>query len=189
VTPRLAHPRRGERAFERLYRRRVGDVYRYAVLLLLDPLAAEEVTRTTFLSAHRATDGIKQHESSLQAWLLGLAHAECRRRSPHADLDDDPALQAVPDVSCSNLSAVSRLIDGRLPRLERSVLQFHVRACDDCSAFARSQERQRAAWSALGTLALPTSLGSFFGPGGILASASESGGTVDGATAAPTTPG
>jgi hypothetical protein len=73
--------------------------------------------------------------------------------------------------------------------LERSIVLFHLRACDDCSGFARSRQAQRSACSALETLALPTSLGSFVGPDGGLASASKTGGTVGGGTAAPTTPG
>jgi len=186
MTPRLARARRGERAFERLYRRHVGDVYRYAVLLLGDPLAAEEITQATFLSAYRVREGSRP---SPHAWLLGLAHADCRRRVPDADLDEDAALQAVPDDHCPNLRAVSRLVDDRLARLERSIVLFHLRACEDCSGFARSRQAQRSAWSALETLALPTSLGSFFGPDGVLASASKTGGTVGGGTAAPTTPG
>jgi DNA-directed RNA polymerase specialized sigma24 family protein len=54
MTPQLGQLRRGERAFERLYRRHVGDVYRYAFVVLPDPDQAERVTRETFVEAHCA---------------------------------------------------------------------------------------------------------------------------------------
>jgi DNA-directed RNA polymerase specialized sigma24 family protein len=188
MTRRLAHARRGERAFERLYRRHVGDVYRYVLLVLLDPPAAEKIAQATFLSAYRVREGSKEQGSSPHTWLLRLAHADCRRRVRRADLDEDAAPpRASLDSHCPNLRAVSRLVDGRTARSERTALRLHLQACDDCRDFARSHRAQRPAWSALGTLAVPASFGSFFGPGGVLASASESGGTVDAFTAAPTT--
>jgi RNA polymerase sigma-70 factor, ECF subfamily len=75
MTPVLARIWRGERAFERLYRRHVAEVYRYALLMLRDPDDAERITQATFVSAYRALDC--ERPRNQRAWLLGLAHAAC----------------------------------------------------------------------------------------------------------------
>jgi RNA polymerase sigma factor (sigma-70 family) len=102
MTRVLARIRRGERAFERLYRRHVADVYRYALVLLRSPDDAEQVTQATFLSAYRAFDRGERPRNQ-RAWLFGLAHAACRRRARLQDgadeaepdaLDDGPATPA-----------------------------------------------------------------------------------------------
>jgi RNA polymerase sigma factor (sigma-70 family) len=58
--------------------------------------------------------------------------------------------------------AISRRLDGLLSRAERRQLRGHLRACDDCSRFARSQRAQRVALRALAEVPLPESLVSFF---------------------------
>jgi RNA polymerase sigma factor (sigma-70 family) len=95
----LAQARRGDRAFARLYRRNVGDVYRYALVLLRDPEDAEDVTQTTFLNAYRAFCRDKR-PANARAWLLALAHNVCRQRvrAPTVALDEDEAVRAVPDT-------------------------------------------------------------------------------------------
>jgi RNA polymerase sigma factor (sigma-70 family) len=80
MTPLLTHrPKPVDRAFERLYRRHVHDVYRYTVAVMRNEADAEDVTQSTFLSAYRAfTKGerpVKPHN-----WLIKIAHNECRQR-------------------------------------------------------------------------------------------------------------
>src|ERR687888_949763 len=82
MTPLLARrPRAGrsDHAFERLYRRYVKDVYRYALALLHNPADAEDVTQTTFLNAYRAFQRgvrpIKPHN-----WLIKIVHNGARTR-------------------------------------------------------------------------------------------------------------
>ena len=58
--------------------------------------------------------------------------------------------------------AISRRLDGLLSRAERRLLRNHLRACDDCSRYARSQRAQRVALRALADVPLPGSLVSFF---------------------------
>lgn len=72
--------RRQERAFERLYRRHVADVYRYALVVLRDPQDAESITQATFVNAYRAHKRGERPRKPLN-WLMGLAHDTCRRRS------------------------------------------------------------------------------------------------------------
>src|SRR5919202_447891 len=82
------------RAFERLYQRYVGDVYRYALVVLRNPSDAEDATQTTFMNAYRAyQDG--QLPRKPQHWLIKIAHNVCRqrfrqsaRRPQEVELDD-----------------------------------------------------------------------------------------------------
>src|ERR687885_1867202 len=62
--------------------------------------------------------------------------------------------------------AISRQLDGRLPRQDRGALRAHLRECEECARFARSQRAQRGAIKSLAAIPLPTSLGSLFGGGG-----------------------
>src|SRR6266516_1348172 len=79
MTPLLAQRPQVDRGFERLYRRHVADVYRYALGVLRNPADAEDVTQTTFLNALRAYDrGERPH--SPQNWLIAIAHNVCRQR-------------------------------------------------------------------------------------------------------------
>jgi RNA polymerase sigma factor (sigma-70 family) len=119
MTPLLAQMRRGERAFERLYRRHVADVYRYALVLLRDPDDAEGVTQSTFLSAYRAfTRG--ERPRNARAWLLALAHAACRQRArpdDEAEHDEPVAAEAGP----ASPSEIRRAL-AYLPFNERAAL-------------------------------------------------------------------
>lgn len=62
--------------------------------------------------------------------------------------------------------AISRQLDGRLPRSERGGLRAHLRACPQCATFARRQRAQRAALKSLAAVPVPASLTSLFGGGG-----------------------
>jgi RNA polymerase sigma factor (sigma-70 family) len=62
--------------------------------------------------------------------------------------------------------AISLQLDGRLPRKERGALRAHLRECEECAHFARSQRAQRGALKSLGLVPLPQSLASLFGGGG-----------------------
>lgn len=85
MRPQLA--RRRERAYERIYRRHVGDVYRYALAVLSDPMDAEEVTKTTFLNARLGFREGKSTRLQLNA-LLAIAHGVCRIRGSYQELED-----------------------------------------------------------------------------------------------------
>jgi DNA-directed RNA polymerase specialized sigma24 family protein len=176
MTPVLTRIWRGERAFERLYRRHVGDVYRYALVLLCDPNDAEQVTQAAFLSAYLAFDRGERPRNQ-RAWLLGLAHAACRRQARLEDAaeeaeseraEDGPSLPAEPlggALSCHAAErAISREIDGRLERSKRKPLRRHLHECPDCAAFARSQRTRRSAWKVLASVPPPASLRCFMAP-------------------------
>jgi RNA polymerase sigma-70 factor (ECF subfamily) len=80
MTPLLAQRPRSDRAFERLYKRHVGDVYRYALAVMRNPSDAEDVTQTTFLNAYRAYVEKGSRPEKPQNWLIAIAHNVCRQR-------------------------------------------------------------------------------------------------------------
>ena len=67
-----------DRAFERLYRRHVHDVYRYVLAVLRNPADAEDVTQATFLNAFRAFHAATG--PSLLTTGCSRLHNECRQR-------------------------------------------------------------------------------------------------------------
>src|SRR5918992_4719987 len=222
MTPLLAPRQRSDRGFERIYRRHVGDVYRYALAVMRHPADAEDVTQTTFLNAYRAYVEKGSRPEKPQNWLIAIAHNVCRqrfrqsaRRPSEVAFEDDVAdtivdadtpsgedirralghlafnqraalvmrelegrsyaeIAEILDLSVSAVEtllfrarralreqlegsltcgqaefALSRQLDGRLPRSERGPLRAHLRECGDCAHFARSQRAQRAAFKAL----------------------------------------
>src|ERR671933_818291 len=79
MAPLLAQRTRTDRAFERMYQRHVGDVYRYALVVLRNPEDAEDVVQTTFMNAYRAF-ARGERPRTPQNWLITIAHNVCRQR-------------------------------------------------------------------------------------------------------------
>jgi RNA polymerase sigma-70 factor (ECF subfamily) len=111
--------------FDRLYRRHVPAVYRYAFAVLGNSADAEDVTQQTFLNAYRAiTQGTKPRKA--ENWLLRIAHNEVRRhfrangKAVEVELDDRLA-HPVPDGSGPALADVLRALQ-HLPPMQRSAL-------------------------------------------------------------------
>jgi RNA polymerase sigma factor (sigma-70 family) len=82
--------RRGEdRAFELIYARYHGPLYRYCRSLMGSHEDAEESLQTTMMKAYRALR-TAEREVSLKPWLFRIAHNECMRalsgRRRHAEL-------------------------------------------------------------------------------------------------------
>jgi RNA polymerase sigma-70 factor, ECF subfamily len=229
----LAPRQRSDRAFERLYRKHVLDVYRYALALLSSTADAEDVTQVAFRNAY-AAHRRGQRPRRARSWLISIAHRLClqRFRQVAEPLEDEAAEAAVADdqapsgedirralghlafnqraalvmreiegrsyseiarilgitvadaeslvfrarralrerlegsLTCHQAEqAISRQLDHRLRLGERRTLRAHLRECEDCADFARSQRAQRIALRDLGNVPLPSSLASFFGPG------------------------
>jgi RNA polymerase sigma-70 factor, ECF subfamily len=239
MTPLLAQRPRSDRAFERLYKKHVGDVYRYALAVMRNPADAEDVTQTTFLNAYRSYVEKGSRPEKPQNWLIAIAHNVCRqrfrqsaRRPAEVSFEDDIAdtvadddaptgddirralshlafnqraalvmrelegrsygeIAEILEVSTSAVEtlifrarralreqlegsltcgeaefAISRQLDGRLPRGERGQLRAHLRECAECAGFARRQRAQRGALKTLALVPVPGSLMSLFGGGG-----------------------
>ena len=238
MTPLLAQRPRADRAFERIYRRHIGDVYRYALAVMRNEADAEDVAQTTFMNAYRAFQRGERPDKP-KNWLIAIAHNVCRqrfrhaaRRPPEVAFDDDVGNAPVePDetpsaddirralghlafnqraalvmrelegrsyaeigeilelspsavetlifrarrslreqlessLTCGEAElAISRQLDGRLGRAEKSTLRAHLRECKACATFARSQRAQRSAIRSLAAIPVPASLTSLFGGG------------------------
>ena len=110
MTPVLAQRLRADRSFERMYKRHVGDVYRYALAVLRQPADAEDVTQTTFLNAYRAFERGERPRNA-QNWLIAIAHNVCRQRfrqaqrRPEEVAFDDRVGDVVPDDESAGPSA------------------------------------------------------------------------------------
>jgi RNA polymerase sigma-70 factor (ECF subfamily) len=89
--------------FEVLYRSSRDDVYAYALTLLRDRAAAEDVTAVAFERAYRRRRTFDRHRGDERGWLFGIARNaaldELRRRRRTATLVVDPE-----DVSPDDLS-------------------------------------------------------------------------------------
>jgi RNA polymerase sigma factor (sigma-70 family) len=127
MTPVLAQGLRADRSFERMYRRHVGDVYRYALAVLRNPADAEDVTQTTFLNAYRA---FRQGERPRhpQNWLIAIAHNVCRqrfrqaaRRVQEVELDENAAEWLEDDDSGPTADDLRRAL-GHLAFKQRAAL-------------------------------------------------------------------
>ena len=101
MTPLRAQQPRLDRAFERLYRQNVREVYRYALVVLRSPEDAEDVAQTTFLNAYRVFLQGERFDSP-RTRLIGIAHELCQQRArQEARLDEldleEQVAEAVPD--------------------------------------------------------------------------------------------
>jgi RNA polymerase sigma factor (sigma-70 family) len=127
MAPALAQRPRTDRAFERLYRRHVADVYRYSLAVLRNPADAEDVTQTTFLNAYRAfTRG--ERPDAAHNWLIKIAHNVCRQRfrtsarRPHeVAFDEDVAATIVEEQEGPTAQDIRRGL-GQLAFNQRAAL-------------------------------------------------------------------
>jgi RNA polymerase sigma-70 factor, ECF subfamily len=127
MTPLLAQRPRTDRAFERLYRKHVGDVYRYALAVMRNPADAEDVTQTTFMNAYRAYSEKGNRPEKPQNWLIAIAHNVCRqrfrqtaRRPAEVSFEDDIA-DSIPDEDAPTGDDIRRAL-GHLAFNQRAAL-------------------------------------------------------------------
>ena len=116
---------RASAALDDLYRRHVGDVYRYTYAVLGNHADAEDVTQTTFVNALRALERGEQPENPSN-WLLVIAHNIVRQRwrqaaarPPEVELVHD-----VPDVEPDDQIELEGLVRAlqRIPPTQREAL-------------------------------------------------------------------
>ncbi len=62
--------------------------------------------------------------------------------------------------------AISKQLDEKLARSERSQLRAHLRECPECAILARRQRAQRTVLRTLGSIPLPPALAGLFSGGG-----------------------
>src|SRR5262245_11921144 len=83
-------------AFATLFRRRQGEVYRFALHMTASPAAADDVTQETFLAVMRDAARYEPQRASVAAWLCGIARNQVRRR-----LERDRLLEPLDDEDSS----------------------------------------------------------------------------------------
>ena len=72
---------RGDQAaFAALFRRRRGDVYRFALHMTGSTAAADDVTQEVFLALMRDPSRYERGRATVSAWLCGIARNHARRR-------------------------------------------------------------------------------------------------------------
>ena len=122
--------------FDALYRSTASDVFAYALTLLRDRAAAEDVTAAAFERAYRRQATFDPARGSQRAWLFGIARNlaldELRRRRRHAALIADPEDASEPPAHDDDEAAVRRAAVraalASLPGRERELiaLKFHA---------------------------------------------------------------
>jgi RNA polymerase sigma factor (sigma-70 family) len=116
---------RANAALDDLYRRHVGDVYRYTYAVLGNHADAEDVTQTTFVNALRALERGNQPRDP-SSWLLAISHNIVRQRWRQAAVRptevelaiDVPDESAEPDVELDELVRALQ----RIPPAQREAL-------------------------------------------------------------------
>lgn len=125
-------------AFGILYRKYVGDVYRYCYRRLPDRETAEDVTSQIFLNAYRALPTLR--DKPFRPWLFAIAHNAVidvhRRREPHVaslnNCDDweDPAASPEGVAIQQESRDVVRALLCQLPRRDREVMELRLAGLD-----------------------------------------------------------
>jgi RNA polymerase sigma factor (sigma-70 family) len=96
-------------AFEALFRECAADVHGYAITLLGDPAAAEDVTALAFERLYRSRRRLDRGRGTPRAWLFAIARNAAldelrrRRRRPESELepelvDGDDPLEMLEDI-------------------------------------------------------------------------------------------
>lgn len=122
-------------AFDVLFRECAGDVHAYAISLLGDRSAAEDVTALAFERVYRSRARLDRGRGTPRAWLFAVARNAAldelrrRRRNPNFDLDEDRwgDLRSEDDLVQVERRATVRDALASLPLRERELvlLKFH----------------------------------------------------------------
>lgn len=109
-------------SFDALYRAHAGDIFAYAMTLLRDRAAAEDVTMAAFERAYRRRGTFDRRRGNERAWLFTIARNaaldELRRRKRTAPLVGDPVdlEQVVGEDDPDQRAAVRAALSGLDPR-------------------------------------------------------------------------
>jgi RNA polymerase sigma-70 factor (ECF subfamily) len=127
MPPSTAPRPRPDHSFERLYRRHVASVYRYALAMLRNPSDAEDVTQTTFLNAYRVYQRGERPRAA-HSWFIAIAHNACcqrlrevRRRAGEVSLEERSAVSLTADEEAPRVDDIQRAL-GNLALNQRAAL-------------------------------------------------------------------
>jgi RNA polymerase sigma-70 factor (ECF subfamily) len=114
-------------AFAALFRRRQGNVYRFALHMTGSPAAADDVTQEVFLAVIRDASRYEHGRATVAAWLCGIARNHARRGrardstlTPLSETDAAPA--RVPAVEVDLVAELARR--ERVEAVRRAVLRL-----------------------------------------------------------------
>jgi hypothetical protein len=148
-------PFRRDGELERLRRRHLPAVYRYALAVLPGEADARDVTTATF---DRACERINGGGGSPppRRWLVDTAHGLARARAGGSDDGDTRPLDGGECVETERL--LSRALDGGVARADRRRLRDHLARCDECRTRERSYWAVRRALRSLSMVPVPSTL-------------------------------
>lgn len=115
----LKRARRGnEAAFAELYRRRQGELYRFALQMTGSEAIAEDVVQEVFLTVIRTIDAFDTARGSVRAWLYGIARncvlrqigRQAQAISLHELIGYEPAALSTDDDRVESIEAVRRAV-------------------------------------------------------------------------------
>ena len=105
----LARTARGDaQAFALLFRRRHGDVYRFALHMTGAPPAAEDVAQDVFMTVIHEAARYTPGRSGVVAWLLGIARNHARRRLAARRYEPMPEAAGEPGVIVDPADGIAR---------------------------------------------------------------------------------
>src|SRR6266487_393046 len=121
---------RGDReSFAALYRRRRGDVYRFALHISGSRMVADDVTQDVFMAVIHDAGRYRPDRAEVVPWLLGIARNHVRRamrQRPTVTLpDDDSETNRALAIDADPLAALARRQD--VVALRRAVLDLPVK--------------------------------------------------------------
>jgi len=124
-----------DRAFDELFREGAADVHAYAISLLGNRAAAEDVTALAFERLYRARARLDHGRGTPRAWLFAIARNAAldelrrRQRQPQSELSDELPGDRGLDEAFEQLARRATVRDAlaALPLREREVvlLKFH----------------------------------------------------------------
>jgi DNA-directed RNA polymerase specialized sigma24 family protein len=152
---RMLRPFRRDGEFERLRRRHLPAVYRYALAVLPGEADARDVTTATFDRARERLNG-GGGTPPPRRWLVDTAHRLARSRASQRDEGDERPLDGGECTETERL--LSRALDGGVARADRRRLQRHLERCGECRARERSYWAVRRALRSLSAVPVPPAL-------------------------------
>jgi len=129
-------------AFESLFRRYQGEVYRWIMRMVRDPAAAEDLTVETFWRMYRSRERLDPR-GNFGGWLLGVATNvaidHLRQAHPTETLEVEPADRERPDcvAQLETRAAIRRALSELSPRL-RVVAQLGLIEDESYASMAES---------------------------------------------------
>jgi RNA polymerase sigma-70 factor, ECF subfamily len=116
------------RAFTLLFRRRQGEVYRFALHMTASRTIAEDVTQDVFVTVMREAGRYDAGRATVAAWLCGIARNFVRRRLEHERAWQplgDEGTDIAADAQSDPLEDLAR--GQQIEALRRAVLTLPVR--------------------------------------------------------------